>query len=152
MLFLAEQGVGTARAACIYMTYWSECLRLISEDPYRLARDISGIGFRSADQIALRLGIDRAAMVRVRAGISYALAEATSDGHCGLPEEELTRLAETLLEVPAPLIEQALGREIAAGAVIADTVAGRRCLFLAALYRAEHDIAAKLLALAAGTP
>src|SRR5712691_3723688 len=152
MLFLAEHGVGTARAARIYKTYGTEAVRLISEDPYRLARDLSGIGFRSADQIALRLGIDRAAMVRVRAGISYALAEATSDGHCGLPEEELIALAETLLEVPPPLIEQALGREIETGAVVADTVDGRRCLFLAALYRAEHDIAAKLLTLAAGTP
>src|SRR6266851_471404 len=151
MLFLAEHRVGTARAARIYKTYGAEAVRLISEDPYRLARDISGIGFRSADQIALRLGIDRAAMVRVRAGISYALAEATSDGHCGLPEEELITLAETLLEVPATLIEQALGREIETGTVVADTVEGRRCLFLAALYRAEHDIAAKLLALAAGT-
>src|SRR5712691_4784776 len=152
MLFLAEHGVGTARAARIYKTYGAEAVRLISEDPYRLARDISGIGFKRADQIALRLGIDRAAMVRVRAGISYALAEATSDGHCGLPEEELTQLAETLLEVPPPLIEQALGREIETGAVVADTVEGRRCLFLAALYRAEHDIAGKLLTLAAGTP
>jgi exodeoxyribonuclease V alpha subunit len=152
MLFLTEHGVGTARAARIYKIYGAEAVRLISEDPYRLARDIRGIGFRSADQIALHLGIAKTAPIRVRAGISHALAEAQADGHCGLPEEDLAALAETLLEVPAELIETALALEIAAGAVIVDTVAGRRCVFLAALYNAERDIAARLKALAAGMP
>ena len=152
MLFLTEHGVGTARAVRIYKTYGAEAVRLISQDPYRLARDIRGIGFESADQIAMRLGIDKAAMIRVRAGISYALAEAMDGGHCGLPEDELIPLAESLLEVPAALIEEALGLEIAAGAVVADEVDGRRCVFLAALYRAERDIAAKLKTLAAGAP
>ncbi len=152
MLFLTGHGVGTARATRIYKTYGAEAVRLISEDPYRLARDIRGIGFRSADQIALHLGIDKTAMIRVRAGISYALAEAMGQGNCGLPEEELIALAESLLEVAAPLVETALGLEIAAGAVVADTVVGRRCVFLAALHRAEHDIAAKLKILAAGAP
>jgi len=152
MLFLSEHGVGTARAVRIYKTYGNDALQLISQDPYRLARDIRGIGFKSADQIAMRLGIDRSAMIRVRAGISYALAEATNDGHCGLPAEELIPLAETLLEVPAALIETALGLEIEAGAVVADTVEGRRVVFLAALHRAERDIAAKLQVLADGAP
>src|SRR5438067_4290396 len=148
MLFLHDHGVGTARAVRIHKTYGPDAVRLISQDPYRLARDIRGIGFRSADQIAMRLGIDKSAPIRVRAGISYALGEAMDGGHCGLPEEELIALAETLLEVPAPLIEEALGLEIAAGAVVADTVDGRRCVFLAALHRAEHDIAQRLKTLA----
>jgi exodeoxyribonuclease V alpha subunit len=152
MLFLTEHGVGTARAVRIHKTYGADAVRLIAQDPYRLARDIRGIGFRSADQVAMRLGIDKRAPIRVRAGISYALAEAMDGGHCGLPEEELTLLAETLLEVPAPLIEEALAFEIGAGAVVADTVDGRRCVFLAALHRAEHDIAAKLKTLAGGAP
>src|SRR5579863_9436825 len=76
MLFLTEHGVGTARAVRIYKTYGAEAVRLISQDPYRLARDIRGIGFRGADQIALRLGTEKTAMIRVRAGISHALAEA----------------------------------------------------------------------------
>jgi exodeoxyribonuclease V alpha subunit len=152
MLFLHDHGVGTARAVRIYKTYGADAVRLISENPYRLARDIRGVGFRSADQIALRLGIDKSAPVRVRAGISHALAEAMTDGHCGLPVEKLLPFAETLLEVPARLIETALAEEIAAGAVVGDTVEGRRCVFLAALYRAERDIAARLSALAAGKP
>src|SRR5438874_1738744 len=148
----ADHGVGTARAVRIYKTYGNDALKLISENPYRLARDIRGIGFASADRIAMRLGIDITATIRVRAGISHALAEAMDDGHCGLPAEELIPLAEKLLEVSAALIESALALEIEAGAVVADEVEGRRCLFLAALYRAEHDIAGKLKALAAGKP
>jgi exodeoxyribonuclease V alpha subunit len=152
MLFLHEHGVGTARAARIYKTYGAEAVRLISEDPYRLVRDIRGIGFKSADQIAQRLGIDKNAMIRVRAGISHALAEAMDEGHCGLPEEELVALAESLLEVAAPLVDEALGREIAASTVVADTVERRRVIFLAALHQAERAIAGKLTALAAGEP
>ena len=72
----------------------------MTENPYRLARDIRGIGFKTADAIALRLGIERTAMIRVRAGITYALTEAMDDGHCGLPTEELVQLAIGLLEVP----------------------------------------------------
>jgi exodeoxyribonuclease V alpha subunit len=77
---------------------------------------------------------------------------AMDDGHCGLPVEELLPLAETLLEVPASLVEAALAEEIASGAVVADEVDARRCVFLAALYEAERDIAARLAALAAGMP
>jgi exodeoxyribonuclease V alpha subunit len=152
MLFLHDYGVGTARAVRIYKTYGADAVRLISENPYRLARDIRGVGFRSADQIALRLGIDKTAPVRVRAGISHALAEAMNDGHCGLPVEELLPFAETLLEVPAAPVETALAEEIAAGAVVEDAVDGRPCTFFAALYRAERDIAAKLMALVGGKP
>ena len=64
-------------------------MQVISDNPYRLARDIRGIGFKSADQIASKLGIEKTAMIRARAGISYALAEAMDEGHCGLPTDEL---------------------------------------------------------------
>src|SRR6516164_9316672 len=89
MLFLHKNGVGTARAVRIYKTYGADALQLISENPYRLARDIRGIGFRSADRIAEQLGIEKTAPIRVRAGISFALTQAMEDGHCGLPCEEL---------------------------------------------------------------
>ena len=117
-----------------------------------LARDIRGIGFRTADQIAAKLGIEKTALIRVRAGISYALAEAMDEGHCGLPVEELVPLTEKLLEVPAELVETALNLELEGGAVVADDLEGRRCVFLAALYRAEREIAEKLKTLAAGKP
>src|SRR5689334_23346049 len=152
MLFLHSNGVGTSRAVRIYKTYGVDAVRLISENPYRLARDIRGIGFRTADQIAAKLGIEKTALIRVRAGVSFALAEAMNDGHCGLPHEELIALTRELLEVPAELVETALGLELQEGAVIADDLDGRRCVFLAGLYRAEREIAGKLNALAAGKP
>ena len=152
MLFLHSNGVGTSRAVRIYKTYGADAVRLISENPYRLARDIRGIGFRTADQIAARLGIEKTALIRVRAGISFALAEAMDDGHCGLPQEELVALTCELLEVSADLVETAMGLELQDGAVIADDLDGRRCIFLAGFYRAEREIAAKLRALGSGNP
>jgi exodeoxyribonuclease V alpha subunit len=152
MLFLHSNGVGTSRAVRIYKTYGAHAVQLISENPYRLARDIRGIGFRTADQIAAKLGIEKTALIRVRAGISYALAEAMDEGHCGLPAEELLPLTQKLLEVPAELVETALGLELQGGAVIADDLDGPRCVFLASLYRAEREIAAKLRTLALGKP
>ncbi|MFC5508390.1 ATP-dependent RecD-like DNA helicase [Bosea massiliensis] len=150
MIFLHANGVGTSRAVRIYKTYGNDAVQLISEDPYRLARDIRGIGFRTADAVAMKLGIDKTAMIRARAGISYALTEALDDGHCGLPRNELLPLAVELLEIPEGLIIDALKLELETGAVIADTVEERPCVFLAGLYRAEQSIVARLKVLKSG--
>jgi exodeoxyribonuclease V alpha subunit len=152
MLFLHSNGVSTPRAVRIYKTYGADAVQLISENPYRLARDIRGIGFRTADQIAAKLGIEKTALIRVRAGISFALAEAMDDGHCGLPADELVPLAQKLLEVSAELVDTALMLELEAGTVVADSLDGQRCIFLAGLYRAEQEIADKLKLLAGGHP
>ena len=72
MVFLHEHGVGTARAVRIFKTYGADAVQVMSENPYRLARDIRGIGFKTADAIAARLGIEPTAMIRIRAGIAYA--------------------------------------------------------------------------------
>jgi exodeoxyribonuclease V alpha subunit len=152
MLFLHANGVGTSRAVRIYKTYGTEAVRVITENPYRLAKDIRGIGFRTADQIAAKVGIEKTALVRVRAGISYALAEAMSEGHCGLPEEELTALAASLLDVRDELVATALALEVEADDVVADLLEDRQCVFLAGLYRAEQTIAERLRVLASGAP
>ena len=152
MLFLHTNGVGTSRAVRIFKTYGQTAVQVITDNPYRLARDIRGIGFRTADQVAARLGIEKEAMIRIRAGISFALAEATGEGHCGLPVAELTRMTATLIEVGPELIETALGLELEAGEVVADSVDGERCVFLAGLYRAEQVIAERLRRLSAGRP
>src|ERR1700678_615771 len=120
MVFLHSHGVGTARAVRIYKTYGADAVQVMTDNPYRLARDIRGIGFKTADAIAMRLGIEKTALIRIRAGISYGLTEAMGDGHCGLPVKELVPLAEKLLEVPKELIRTALDLELADGAVIAD--------------------------------
>jgi exodeoxyribonuclease V alpha subunit len=144
MLFLHSHGVGTSRAVRIFKTYGADAVQVISDNPYRLARDIRGIGFKSADQIAMRLGIEKTAMIRARAGIAYALAEAMNEGHCGLPAEELQALATELLEIPAEVVDTALALELAEAAVVVDTVEGRPCMFLAGLHRAEQGIAERL--------
>ena len=144
MVFLHSNGVGTARAVRIYKTYGADAIQVMTDNPYRLARDIRGIGFRTADAIAMKLGIEKTAKIRVRAGISYALTEAMDQGHCGLPVEELVPLAVELLDVPKELIQTALDLELAEGAVIADAVGETRCIFLAGLYRSEQAIAERL--------
>nr|WP_153345628.1 ATP-dependent RecD-like DNA helicase [Roseospira navarrensis] len=150
MVFLHSHGVGTARAVRIYKTYGADAVQVMSENPYRLARDIRGIGFKTADQIAMRLGIEPTAMIRVRAGIGYALTEAMDEGHCGLPMGELLPLAQTLLEVDAALVESALADELAEGTVVETMLGETRCVFLAGLFRAEQGIAERLLTLREG--
>lgn len=152
MLFLHSNGVGTSRAVRIFKTYGQDAVRLISENPYRLAKDIRGIGFKTADQIARKMGFAPDAMIRVRAGISYALGEAMDEGHCGLPVGELLTSTAELLEVAAPLIETALALELEAGDVVADSVGETDCIFLTGLYRAEQSIAERLRACAVGRP
>src|SRR6516165_3090820 len=98
----------------------------------------------------MRLGIEKTAIIRLRAGVSFALAEAMDDGHCGLPTGELIPLAEGLLEAPAQLIETALDLERSEGNVIADKVGETDCAFLAGLYRAEQTIADRLIRIAGG--
>jgi exodeoxyribonuclease V alpha subunit len=151
MVFLHSHGVGTARAVRIFKTYGADAIQVMTENPYRLARDIRGIGFKTADAIAMKLGIEKTAMVRVRAGISYALAEAMNEGHCGLPTEELMPLSEKLLEVPQELVRTALDLELQEGTVVADQVGETSCVFLAGLYRAERTIAERVMRLANGT-
>ena len=121
MLFLHANGVGTSRAVRIFKTYGQEAIALITDNPYRLARDIRGIGFRSADQVAAKLGIEKTAMIRVRAGLSFGLSEATGDGHCGLPVAELTRSTGELIEVETGIIQSALRLELQDGELVADT-------------------------------
>jgi exodeoxyribonuclease V alpha subunit len=151
MVFLHSHGVGTARAVRIYKTYGADAIQVMTENPYRLARDIRGIGFKTADAIAIKLGIEKTAMIRIRAGISYALTEAMNEGHCGLPTEELVPLAVELLEVQKELVLTALDLELADGTVIADTVGAMACVFLGGLYRAEQVIAQRLRCLVNGT-
>jgi exodeoxyribonuclease V alpha subunit len=152
MAFLQGHGVSTSRAVRIYKAYGVDAIPMVSANPYRLARDIAGIGFKSADLIAERLGIAKTAMIRAQAGIEYALMEAVADGHCGLPEDQLLTRAEKLLDIPRPTLAEAMRREAADGLVVADEIDDRRCLFLAHLWRAERMIGQRVLALSREPP
>ncbi len=152
MAFLQSHGVSTSRAVRIYKTYGADAIPVVSENPYCLARDIVGLGFKSADLIAERLGISKTAMIRAQAGVEYALMEAVADGHCGLPEEELLTRAENLLEIPRQTLAAAVGREVAGGFLVADEIDDRRCIFLAHLSRAERMIGQRVLTLSREPP
>lgn len=134
MVFLYAHGVSTARAVRIFKTYGHEAIDVVRENPYRLARDIRGIGFLSADTIAQKVGIALDSPMRAQAGVSYALAEASAKGHCGLPHAELVLLAVELLKIPSEVIERAIDQEIADEILVADTVDQQPCVFLAPLY------------------
>jgi exodeoxyribonuclease V alpha subunit len=150
MVFLHSHGVGTARAVRIFKTYGADAVQVMSENPYRLAKDIRGIGFRTADAIARKLGIESTATIRLRAGIAFALTEAMGDGHCGLPREAPIGLAGKLLEVPADLIAAALALELAEGNVTADTLSDTPCVFLTGLHQAERSLSGHLKRIGAG--
>jgi exodeoxyribonuclease V alpha subunit len=150
MIFLHSHGVSTSRSVRIFKIYGADAIQVLTDNPYRLARDVRGIGFKTADIIAARLGVEKTAIIRARAGIGFTLTEAMDDGHCGLPLDELVPTAERLLEIPASLIEEALDLELEAAEVVADEVDGRPCIFLAGLHRAERTIADRLRALQEG--
>ena len=151
MIFLHAHGVGTARAVRIFKTYGHEAIKIMTENPYRLARDVRGIGFRTADAIAAKLGVEKTSPHRLRAGVSFALQSATDKGHCGLPVEMLITLAQKLLEVEAALIRTAVAEELQGEDVLSDTVDGETCIFLKGLHGAERAIAERLTARASGT-
>lgn len=152
MLFLHAHGVGTARAVRIFKTYGHEAISVMTEDPYRLARDIRGIGFKTADAIAMKLGLTKDAPQRLRAGISFALQTATDEGHCALPVADLVKLAVELLGVDTLLIRSALLDVLETGDVVQDIVGGKACVFLAGLHAAERVTAERLLRRAKGQP
>jgi len=152
MVFLHAHGVSTSKSVRIFKTYGQDAIAIVRENPYRLAKDIRGIGFLSADTIAQKMGIALDSPLRARAGVSYALAEASSQGHCGLPRPELVELAVKLLEIAADPIELAIDEELAEDVLVADTVDGAPCVFLAPLYQAERSIADHVRRLSAGKP
>jgi exodeoxyribonuclease V alpha subunit len=152
MVFLQSHGVGTSRSVRIFKTYGADAIPLVKENPYRLARDIRGIGFKTADQLAQKLGIPKDSMLRARAGLSYALLQAVENGDCALPEDELLKLAVELLEIGPSTLIDALALETAEGHVIQDTIENVSCVFLPHLRRAEETVAAIIRNLAVGRP
>ena len=98
MLFLQENGVSTSYAAKIYKQYGNESIPTVKENPYRLADDIWGIGFKTADQIATKLGFEKNSFVRLRSGIMYTLSELSNEGHVYAEKAQLIKAATELLE------------------------------------------------------
>jgi len=147
MIFLQSHGVGTTRATRIFKTYGEDAIAIVSKNPYQLAKDIRGIGFVSADIIAGNLGIAKDSLIRARAGLSHILLEATSSGHCALPQETLIQNTQKLLEIDVSLIELAIAKEIELKSIICDLIEDKSCIFLASYHFYEKQIAKLLLSI-----
>lgn len=106
MIFLQNYGISLSLAVKIYQTYQLDMYRIIQENPYRMAEDVTGVGFKIADEIAHRVGIHLDSDFRIRSGIMYVLQQASLEGHTYLPEELLTRRACELLGVDASGVEK----------------------------------------------
>jgi exodeoxyribonuclease V alpha subunit len=159
MVFLQGVGVSTSLGVRIYKAYRDEAIEVVRREPYRLAADVWGIGFKTADQLARSLGIPHDSPQRVKAGLQFALSQAAEDGHCYLPQTELVAKATGLLEVESGLTSRCLEELIQEEGVVAeplptapqspiDQKAPRdRAIRLVPFHRAEVALAGGLLRL-----
>ncbi|MET8182728.1 ATP-dependent RecD-like DNA helicase [Streptomyces sp. NPDC005336] len=154
MIFLQGVGVSTSIAVRIYKKYGDASISVVKNEPYRLAADVWGIGFLTADKIAQSVGIPHDSPERVKAGLQYALSQSTDNGHCYLPEEQLIADAVKLLQVDTGLVIDCLG-ELAADeeGVVREQVPGPDggepvpAVYLVPFHRAEISLAGQLLRL-----
>jgi len=149
MVFLHSQGVSTSRAVRIYKTYGEQAIERVRADPYTLARDIHGIGFATADQIAQKIGIPHDSILRAGAGLDHVLLEATGEGHCALPLALLKEEAGKLLGVEEKIVTVALERALAGQQLVLESIGGQELVFLPSLKRAEESIALRIRQLCA---
>ncbi len=151
MSFLFANGVSTGRAFRIYKAYGDEAIAKVRLDPYCLARDIHGIGFKIADQIAEKLGIEKESVLRARAGLTYVLLELSNQGHCAYPRDDLLSKSAEMLGIPLGTMEEALRIEIENGALtVGSGEDNEPWVYLAVLDRDEREVAARLAEIAQG--
>jgi exodeoxyribonuclease V alpha subunit len=154
MVFLQGVGVSTSLAVRIYKKYGDKSVDVVRTEPYRLASDVWGIGFKTADTIAVSVGIARDSPERIKAGLAYTLSEAADDGHCYLPAPNLITDAAKILEVPAEMIGPCLDELAAAEGVAREDLPAAAedsppvpAVYLPPFYQAERSVAAALLRL-----
>ncbi len=141
MLFLTEHGISSGRAVRIYRTYGQEAIAKIKENPYQLADDIRGIGFKTADELAAKLGIDRNSPFRARAAVQYTLQELASQGHCGYPELGAVEHTTKLVQIDELIVREAVEAAVQDGSVVREQIEGETWLYLVSLYKAEVGLA-----------
>lgn len=146
MLFLQDHGVGTAHAVKIFKTFGADSITVVKENPYKLT-DIWGIGFKTADTVARKMGFDRESFYRCRSGLLYVLNECSNDGHCFMPREELTQKASEILEVEAVKLQVTIDNMLAEQDLIPEPPDS---LYLPPLFHSENGTAKRLSALLSG--
>ena len=147
MLFLQSYEVSTSHATKIFKTYGSESIAIVKENPYRLADDIWGIGFKTADSIAQKMGIDKGKFVRLRSGIFYTLNKLAEAGHCYATREQLIGKARELLEVEDAELEITLDEMIRTNDVIREVAGEQEAVYLPPYYFSESGCAKRLFRL-----
>jgi exodeoxyribonuclease V alpha subunit len=155
LVFLHSLGISPALADRIFRTYGLATTATVRDNPYHLAMDVQRVGFRTADEIARKLGIKPDAPARVDAGVLYVLDEIVAEGHTGLPHEETVRRAAAVLEVDAELVEQAVTRLSGDGLLKrldAEAPGPRGLLFRPRMFKAEAEIAGHLERILAARP
>ncbi|TYK42695.1 ATP-dependent RecD-like DNA helicase [Actinomadura decatromicini] len=152
MVFLQGVGVSTSLAVRIYKQYGDASIDTVRKEPYRLASDVWGIGFKTADTIAQAVGIPHDSPERIKAGLQYTLSEAADDGHCFLPEPNLVTAAEKILGVARELIVPALDELARDEGVVREPIPGDGedaatipAVYLVPFHRAERSLARGLL-------
>ena len=144
MLWLEMHGVSGAYGARIYKQYGSFALDVLEMDPYRMAREVSGVGFRTADTLAMAAGAEPDSPSRIAAGVRFLLDGVASSGHCCLPEERLVRDTASLLGVDPALVRESVRDEIEAGRLFYETEGAETLIYPPALYAAETQTAEAL--------
>ena len=146
MLFLQEVGVSTSLGVRIYKTYRDDSIRVVKEEPYRLASDVWGIGFKTADVLAQAVGIPHDSPQRVKAGIQFTLSEASGDGNCFLPQDELVAKAVEILTVSSVLVGDCLRELVVEEGVVREEIfeGDPAAIYLVPFHRAEISLAGQL--------
>ncbi|HHU48503.1 MAG: ATP-dependent RecD-like DNA helicase [Caldicoprobacterales bacterium] len=150
MIFLQSYGITTAYALKIYKMYGGNTVNVVRENPYRLAEDITGIGFKTADRIAGSLGVDMDSPYRAAAGIRYILSEAAAEGHTFLPKEVLLEKASKLLAIDNLIIENSLTNLALTHSIVMELTEEYTAVYRAGLYQAEAGASRMLRDLAVG--
>lgn len=143
MLFLQSHEVSTSHATRIFKTYGNKSIQIVQENPYRLADDIWGIGFKTADRIAEKMGFEKDRFIRLRSGILYALNKLAENGHCFAVRDQLIQKAKELLETDIPELEITLDEMMRAG----DVIRYEEAIYLPPFYYSETGCAKRLLKL-----
>lgn len=152
MIFLQAHGVSTAYALRIFRRYGERAAAVVRENPYRLALEVHGIGFKIADSIAAELGVERNSLQRAEAGVLHVLSELAGDGHVFCPRLELIQRSSATLEVDEPLVEQAIGTLRDRGLVVVEKAVDDDVVYAKALHVAESGAATLLEALLRTAP
>lgn len=152
MIFLHAHGLSTARALRLFKTYGPEAVNVLRADPYRLARELSGIGFRTADEIAMKMGMAIDSPARLASGILYVLEQAEKQGHCALPRDKVIEEAVQILESPHSAIEHALNQLVLDTRIVVEENGDRVLVYEKEILEAEIAVANAIATLAEAQP